>query len=48
MPGMAAARAMALAAITESPIALTCLPVTSLGVADGGGARRDGTADLPG
>ncbi len=37
MPGMAAARAMALAAMTESPMAVTCLPVTLPGVADGAG-----------
>jgi len=37
MPGIDAARAMALAAMTESPIAVTCLPVTLPGVADGVG-----------
>ena len=34
---MSAARAMALAAMTESPMAVTCLPVTLPGVADGEG-----------
>jgi hypothetical protein len=34
---MAAARVMALAAMTESPIAVTCLPVTFPGLAEGAG-----------
>src|ERR1035438_4008065 len=37
MPGMASARAKALAAMTESPIAVTCLPIARPGVADGAG-----------
>ena len=37
---MAAARVMALAAMTESPMAVTCLPVTLAGVADGVGVPR--------
>src|SRR6202042_1564232 len=37
MPGIAAATAMALAAMTESPMAVICLPVTLPGVAVGAG-----------